>query len=70
MINGKWLMGCARDLFSRINHLSLTINHYFLVRQPFVPIQQVDDAAVAEAVLQQNVLHDVVVAVGVRPEVG
>ncbi len=43
---------------------------YFLVRQPLVPVQQVDDAAVAEAMFLEDVLHDAVVAVGVRPQVG
>ena len=42
----------------------------FLIRQPFVPVLQVDDAAVAEAVLQQDVLHDAVVAMGIRPQIG
>ena len=42
----------------------------FLVRQPLITVQQVDDAAVAKTVFQQDVLHDVVVAVGVRPQVG
>lgn len=40
-----------------------------LVRQPFIAVQQVDDAAIAETVFLQDVLQDEVVAVGVCPQV-
>ena len=42
----------------------------FLIRQPFIPRQQVDDPTVGEAVLGEVVLHNDVVAVGVDADVG
>lgn len=51
-----------------ILHFSFYING--LVGQPLVAILQVDDAAVSESVLQEYVLHDAVVPVRVRPQVG
>lgn len=71
MKNGEWSMGLARTSLPRIHHLfiyhfSFYINQ--LVGQPLVAIQEVDDAAVSEAVLQEYVLHDAVVPVRVRPQ--
>ena len=43
--------------------------NYFLIRQPLVAIGQEDDAAILEAVFQDIVLHDAVVAVRVDADV-
>ena len=42
---------------------------YLLIRQPFIASQQIDDTAICEAVLQDVVLHDLVVAMGVYADV-
>lgn len=41
-----------------------------LVSQALVAVQQVDDAAIAESVAGKDMLQDVVVAVGIGPQVG
>lgn len=43
--------------------------NYFLIRQPLVAVGQEDDAAILEAVFQDVVLHDAVVAVCVDADV-
>lgn len=43
--------------------------HEFLVGQPFRSVSQIDDAAILEAGLGYNVLHDMVVAVRVDPDI-
>ena len=42
---------------------------YLLIRQPFIASQQVDDTAICEAVLQDVVLHNLVVVVGIYADV-
>ena len=42
---------------------------YLLISQSFVARQQIDDAAIGETMLQNVVLHDLVVAVSVYADV-
>lgn len=51
-----------------LNPLCLSL--YFLECQPFVPIGQKDDAAILEPVFLQYVLQDMIVPVGICPQVG
>ena len=44
-------------------------NCNFLVRQSFVSIQQINNPAIFEAMLQQVMLHDVVISVCVNPDI-
>lgn len=41
-----------------------------MVGQALVAVEQVDDAAIGEAVLRYDVLHDAIVAMGIYPQVG
>lgn len=50
-----------------VNRSLLSAN--LLVGQPFVAVCQINDAAISEPVLLEDVLQDEVVAVGVCPKV-
>lgn len=51
-------------------HIFLLLGLEALVGQTLVAVGQVDDAAIVKSVFEQDVLQDVVVAVGIGSEVG
>ena len=61
---------CRKVLRVNVNYHSNKYLQYSLIRQPLVAGLEVNDAAVSEAMLRKEVLHDEVVAVGVDADVG
>ena len=55
-------MECLRD-YDYLNLLILPLQ--FLESQPFVSVQQVDDAAILEAVFLEDILQDMIIAMGI-----
>ena len=60
-------MECLRD-YDYLNLLILPLQ--FLESQPFVSVQQVDDAAILEAVFLEDILQDMIIAMGIGTQVG
>ena len=56
-------MECLRD-YDYLNLLILPLQ--FLESQPFVSVQQVDDAAILEAVFLEDILQDMIIAMVIK----